>query len=137
MGTDISEAVLKDAREAVYRKRSLDEVSPVQLKRYFDALPDGASWQVRPAVRALVEFRWHNLMEPLRLPAFDCIFIRNVLIYFDRESKQAVIRHLFQALAPGGYLVVGPSEGVYDLLDAFVKKNAFLYQKPEPGRSNP
>ncbi|HVW01976.1 MAG TPA: protein-glutamate O-methyltransferase CheR [Planctomycetaceae bacterium] len=137
VGTDISEAVLKEARQAIYRKRSLDEVSPVQLKRYFDALPESESWQVRPAIRELVEFRWHNLMEPLRLPPFDCIFIRNVLIYFDRESKQAVIRNLFQALAPGGYLVVGPSEGIYDMLGDFVKKSAFLYQKPELGRSSP
>lgn len=130
VGTDISEAALKEARQAVYRARSLEEVTPVQLKRYFEALPDGQSWQVRPAVKELVEFRRHNLMEPLRLPSFDCIFIRNVLIYFDRESKQVVIKNLIGALARGGYLVVGPSEGVYDMLDPLVKKATYLYQKP-------
>jgi chemotaxis protein methyltransferase CheR len=130
VGTDISEAVLKEARQAVYQQRSLEEVSPVQLKRYFDALPGGQTWQVRQPVKALAEFRRHNLMEPLRLPPFDCIFIRNVLIYFDRDSKQAVIKNLIGALARGGYLVVGPSEGVYDMLEPLVKKAAFLYQKP-------
>jgi chemotaxis protein methyltransferase CheR len=130
VGTDISEAVLKEARQAVYRQRSLEEVTPVQLKRYFDAQADGQSWQVRPPVKALVEFRRHNLMEPLRLPPFDCIFIRNVLIYFDRDSKRAVISNLIGAMARGGYLVVGPSEGVYDMLDPLVKKAAYLYQKP-------
>lgn len=129
VGTDISEAVLKQARQGTYRARALEGVSPVQLKRYFDAQPDGASWQVRPAVRELVEFKRHNLMQPLRLPSFDCIFIRNVLIYFDRESKQVVIRHLIDALARGGYLVVGPSEGIYDLLGPLVKRGTFLYQK--------
>ena len=69
-------------------------------------------------------------MQPLRLPPFDCVFIRNVLIYFDRESKRVVIRNLIEALAPGGYLVVGPSEGVYDMLEPLVKKAPFLYRKP-------
>ena len=130
LGTDISEAVLKVARQAVYRQRALQEVTAVQLKRYFDVLSDKQSWQVRPVVSERVEFRRHNLMEPLRLPPFDCIFIRNVLIYFDRDSKQVVIRNLIGALARGGYLVVGPSEGVYDMLDPLVKKSTFLYQKP-------
>lgn len=129
VGTDISEAVLKTAREAVYQSRSLEEVSPVQLKRYFTAAKDGTSWQVRPMVRELVEFRRHNLMEPLRLPPFDCIFIRNVLIYFDRDSKKAVIRHLINSLTRGGYLVVGPSEGIYDMLEPLVKQAPYLYRK--------
>lgn len=130
VGTDISEAVLKDARQGIYRERSLQEVSPTQLKRYFEAQADGTSWQVRPAVRELVTFRRHNLMESLRLPPFDCIFIRNVLIYFDRVSKQAVIRNLIGGLARGGFLVVGPSEGIYDMLDPLVKRATYLYQKP-------
>jgi chemotaxis protein methyltransferase CheR len=130
VGTDISEAALKEARQAVYQQRSLEEVTSVQLKRYFDALADGQGWQVRPAVKEMVEFRRQNIMEPLRLPPFDCIFIRNVLIYFDRDSKQVVIRNLIGALARGGYLVVGPSEGIYDMLDPLVKKATYLYQKP-------
>ena len=129
VGTDISEAALKVARQAIYRPRSLEEVSPVQLKRYFDVLDGGTSWQVRPDVHGLVEFRRHNLMRPLPLPPFDCIFIRNVLIYFDRESKRAVIANLIDSLARGGYLVVGPSEGVYDMLDPLVKASTFLYRK--------
>jgi chemotaxis protein methyltransferase CheR len=129
IGTDISEAVLRDARNATYKPRVLEGVSPTQLRRYFEACEDGQTYRVRQPVRDLVEFRWHNLMEPLRLPAFDCIFIRNVLIYFDRESKKVVIKNLIQALARGGYLVVGPSEGIYDMLEPLVKHSAFLYQK--------
>lgn len=133
LGTDISEAVLRDARLGVYRKRSLDEVSDARLKRHFEVSPDGATYTVRPAVREMVEFRRHNLMEPLKLPPFDCIFIRNVLIYFDRASKQVVINHLVNSLAPGGYLVVGPSEGIYDMLSPLVKRSTFAYQKPPIG----
>ena len=69
-------------------------------------------------------------MEPLQHPPFDCVFIRNVLIYFDRESKRAVIDNLLSAVVPGGYLVVGPSEGIYDMLDPFERESAFLYRKP-------
>ena len=69
------------------------------------------------------------MIQPLPQPAFDCIFIRNVLIYFDRDSKQVVIEHLLRALAAGGYLVVGPSEGIYDMLDPLHKISPFLYQK--------
>ena len=130
VGTDISEAVLKEARRRVYQGNGRwSAVGPLQLKRFFDAQADGKSWQVKPELRKLVEFRRHNLMEPLRLPNFDCIFIRNVLIYFDRESKQVVIRNLISALARGGYLVVGPSEGIYDMLDPLVKRATYLYQK--------
>jgi chemotaxis protein methyltransferase CheR len=129
LGTDISEAVLRDARNAVYKQRSLEEVSPTQLRRHFEASENSQTYQVRPVVRDLVQFRRHNLMEPLRLPAFDCIFIRNVLIYFDRESKKVVIKNLIHALAPQGYLVVGPSEGIYDMLEPLVKHSAYLYQK--------
>lgn len=128
LGTDISEAALKDARRGVFRARSLEEVSPTQLKRYFDAQPDGKSWQVKPPVRELAEFRRHNLMQPLRSPPFDCIFIRNVLIYFDRESKRTVIKNLISALACGGYLVIGPSEGIYDMLEPLKKRSTCIYQ---------
>lgn len=129
LGTDISEAVLRHARAASYKANALEEVSESQKRRYFEPSADGQSWQVRPSVCDMVEFRRHNLMEPLSGPPFDCIFIRNVLIYFDRESKKVVIKHLLGSLARGGFLVVGPSEGIYDMLDPLVKRSTFLYQK--------
>lgn len=129
VGTDISEAVLRDARKGIYRQRSVEEVSEQRLKRHFEASPDDHTFTLRPNLREMVEFRRHNLMEPLRQPPFDCIFIRNVLIYFDRESKQVVINRLLASLAPGGYLVVGPSEGIYDMLNPLTKRSTFAYQK--------
>ncbi len=130
VGTDISEAVLREARLGCYRKRSLEEVSEQRLKRHFEAAADGTTFTLRPQLREMVEFRRHNLMEPLRLAPFDCIFIRNVLIYFDRDSKLVVIKNLINLLTPGGYLVVGPSEGIYDMLHPLVKRSTFAYQKP-------
>lgn len=128
LGTDISAGVLRGARAARYKPSALEEVTEAQKRRYFEQLDDG-SWQVRDNIRTMVEFRHHNLMEPLQAAPFDCIFIRNVLIYFDRDSKKVAIKHLLAALKPGGYLVVGPSEGIYDMLDPLVKRSTFLYQK--------
>jgi len=128
LGTDISEDALRIAREGVFRPRSVEGVSEVQRKRYLRETDDG-QWQVRPEVMEPVSFQRHNLMTPPPKPAFDCIFIRNVLIYFDTESKTKVVQHLIQALAPGGFLVVGPSEGLYAMLDPLKRHSAFLYEK--------
>jgi chemotaxis protein methyltransferase CheR len=137
LATDLSEAVLRQARAGVYRPRSLQELSEQRLKRHFDPQPEGDSFAIRPTLKSMVEFRHHNLMESPPSPPFDCIFLRNVLIYFDRDSKQVVINHLVRALAPGGYLVVGPSEGIYDMLGMPTKHSHFAYQKPFSGRGAP
>jgi len=132
LGTDISETMLESARTATYAERSLEQVSPQRLKLHFAKGPGGPpeTWRVRPEVAALCEFRRHNLLEPLREPPFDCIFIRNVMIYFDRESKARAVAHLVESLAPDGYLVVGPADGIYELLGGLKKRSIFLYQKP-------
>ena len=129
VGTDISETVLAQARAAKYRQRSLEQVSPERLQRHFSK--QGADeWLVKPAVTAFCSFQRHNLLERVSQPPFDCIFIRNVLIYFDRSSKEVAVRHLIDSLAPGGYLVVGPSDGIYDMLGGLQRRANFLYQKP-------
>jgi chemotaxis protein methyltransferase CheR len=129
IGTDISEEILREARKGAFKPRAIDSVTDEQRQRHFQHLAEDDRWQVRSAIKQLVEFRKHNLMQPLPAPAFDCIFIRNVLIYFDRKSKQVVLNNLLNALANGGYLVVGPSEGVYDMLDPLKKVAPLVYQK--------
>jgi chemotaxis protein methyltransferase CheR len=129
LGTDISESTLRAAREAVYAKRTMQELDEVRTKRYFSEESPG-SFKLRPAIAEMVRFKNHNLMQPLHEPPFDCIWLRNVLIYFDRESKTKVIEHLVRSLVPGGTLVVGPSEGVFDMLGMLHKRGTFLYQKP-------
>jgi chemotaxis protein methyltransferase CheR len=78
----------------------------------------------------MCDFQRHNLLTPMPGEKFDCIFIRNVFIYFDRESKQVAVQNLIRSLAPGGALVVGPADGIYDLLGELNKKTTFLYEKP-------
>ena len=134
LGTDISEETLRAAREGVFKPRAIESVSDKLRRRYFQHHTKDDLWQVRPEIKQLVEFKRHNLIHPLPEPGFDCIFIRNVLIYFDRDSKLTVINHLLSALAVGGYLVVGPSEGIYDMLSPLQKRSPFLYQKVDDQR---
>lgn len=129
LATDISARALDVARQGVYQQRAVEGLEPRRRSRWFRASADGKTYTVRPTVQELVEFKSHNLMNPLAEPPFDCIFIRNVLIYFDRASKLQVVRLLIDSLAPAGYLVVGPSEGIYDMLSPLVKRSTFLYQK--------
>jgi chemotaxis protein methyltransferase CheR len=132
LATDISEEALAAARAGVYKLRSIEAVSEAQRRRYFHRPAEDDLWRVRPEIKELVEFKRHNLLEPIREAAFDCIFIRNVLIYFDRQSKRVVVNNLLRALAVGGYLVVGPSEGVYDMLDALHKVSPLVYRQVNP-----
>lgn len=129
VGTDISEKALKEARAGIYKQRSIESVSTAHLRRYFSKSIDGAAWTVKPEVRALVRFYQHNLLTPFLEGPFDCIFIRNVLIYFDEVSKRKVIETLLQSLVNGGYLVVGPSEGIYNMIPYCEKIKTFLHRK--------
>lgn len=129
LGTDISESALQSAREAVFKKRAMQEMDAARLRRHFLEEPN-ETFRLKPNIANMVRFKHHNLLKPLPELPFDCIWIRNVLIYFDRESKTKAVEHLVKSLAPGGYLVVGPSEGLYDMLGMLEKRTPFLYQKP-------
>lgn len=128
VGTDISESSLKTAREAIYRKRTMQEMEDAKIRRYFSEESPG-DFRLRPAIAQMVTIKSHNLMKPFLEKPFDCIWLRNVLIYFDRISKAKVIENIVRSLASGGYLVVGPSEGIYDMLGMLQKRGTFLYQK--------
>jgi chemotaxis protein methyltransferase CheR len=130
LGSDISETMIAAAKRGVFPDRSLEHVSAERRRKYFTHLPAENGWSISPRLVRMCEFQRHNLLDPLSGPRQDCIFIRNVFIYFDRESKQRAVRNLIDALAPGGFLVVGPADGIYDLLSDLEKKSIFLYEKP-------
>ncbi len=131
IGTDISNEMLSVARTGVYKPRAIEAVNERQRMRFFQQQTDQDLLQVRQPIKQLVQFQQHNLMQPLDEPAFDCIFIRNVLIYFDLQSKQTVVRNLLDRLAVGGYLLIGPSEGIYDMLRGLQRVSPIIYQKLE------
>ena len=130
VGSDISETMIAAARKGIFPNRSLDQTSDERRSRYFSQLPDKTGWAIRPRLITMCEFQRHNLLASMPGEKFDCIFIRNVFIYFDRESKQVAVQNLIRSLAPGGALVVGPADGIYDLLGELNKKTIFLYEKP-------
>jgi chemotaxis protein methyltransferase CheR len=80
----------------------------------------GELWQIAPEIRAMVKFRRLNLLSSFSsLGTFDLIFCRNVLIYFDQETKIGVLENLSRVVASDGYLVLGAAETVVGLTDSF------------------
>ncbi|MFT3831423.1 MAG: protein-glutamate O-methyltransferase CheR [Opitutaceae bacterium] len=108
VGLDLSGRVLQTARAGIYRQASLRELTSVQREVGFVSHPDG--FQVRPAIARRVRFLQHNLLQPLPLLGLDAVFCRNVLIYFNTASAHRVLANIRAALAPGGWLFLGPSE---------------------------
>lgn len=114
VATDIDRDILEVARRAEYGEMALAE-TPAELRdRWF--IPAGRRWQLRDEVRRLVRFGSLDLLtEPLPGPQ-DLIFCRNVTIYFERPAQEALLTRLHDALAPGGYLVLGKVEGIFGSL---------------------
>ena len=131
MASDLSTDTLATAKSGRFSKRLIDGLDEKLTKRFFREI-DGLQpeYEVRAEFIGKIDFFQHNLMDRLRKPPMDCIFLRNVLIYFDDQSKQKVIANIADALVPGGYLVIGPSEGIYGLDNPLTKISTFLYQKP-------
>jgi chemotaxis protein methyltransferase CheR len=129
LGTDLSGAVLAAARAGSYDARAVRLVDSADRLAFFDLDKATHRFNIRPEVKSLVTWRQHNLLRPLDGEPFDCIFLKNVLIYFDMESKKVVVRHVIDALAKGGYLVTGPTEGIYAMLDPLKKIQPWLFQR--------
>jgi len=119
LGTDISTAVLRLARTAIYTRDVLAPVPEPFVKRYFLSSRDRSRVEVRvvPELRRMTHFMRMNLMDP-SYPVdryVDMIFCRNVLIYFDKPTQEAVINRICKHLRPGGYLYISHSESLTGL----------------------
>jgi chemotaxis protein methyltransferase CheR len=115
LATDISHRVLMAAKQAIYPEDRLRNVSPERLRRYClkgEGPAEGQS-MVRPKLREHVRFGQLNLCKPFAggVGPFDVIFLRNVLIYFDAETKRQVIDRVLETLLPGGLFFIGTAEG--------------------------
>lgn len=116
VATDLSRSMLDACKRAEYDQLSLSRgLSRERLQRFFEPL-GGDRWQVKSEVRQRVRFQALNLLDTyLALGRFDIVFCRNVLIYFSGERKADILRRLHAALRPGGYLILGASEGLTDV----------------------
>ena len=110
LATDISNRAMTAAKKGVYELP--DTIPPDWKKKYFVKQPDG-HYQVAPKVRDNVIFQPFNLMDPIHFRRkFDVIFCRNVMIYFDQPTKDALVKRFYDATVPGGYLLISKSENL-------------------------
>ncbi len=108
LGTDLNPDAVAVAAGGVYTQRALRDAPPDRVARVF--APDGPQVRVKPDVRARARFGVHNLLRPAPEAGFDVISCRNVLIYFTPGAAQQACEHLIGALAPGGLLLLAPSD---------------------------
>lgn len=110
VATDLSRAVLAKAKQGFYTQLEVNRGLPApMLVRYFQR--EGANWTISPKLRQKINFLEHNLMStPPKGGPFHIVFIRNVLIYFDLDTKREVLRRVANVMAPGGYLFLGAAE---------------------------
>jgi chemotaxis protein methyltransferase CheR len=113
LATDISSNVLEMARAGVYADSNVVHMPPTLKNKYFERGPEGL-WSIKKQVKDLVLFRRLNLMRsefPFK-GKFQVIFARNVMIYFDEPTRQALIERFHRYSEPGGYLFIGHSESL-------------------------
>lgn len=110
LGTDLSSTVLTQAKAGSYSQLEVNRGLPAPLLvKYFTKVD--TRWVIKDEVRKLIEFKQMNLVKPWPiLPVFDVIFMRNVMIYFDIESKKQILKKVRQCLQPNGYLFLGTAE---------------------------
>jgi chemotaxis protein methyltransferase CheR len=119
IATDISQEVLEKSKAGIYSQFEVQRGLPIQmLVKYFKQ--NGELWQINPDIRAMVQHRQLNLLHEFsQLGVFDIIFCRNVLIYFDQDTKINIFGRLARIMEPDGFLVLGAAETVVGLTDVF------------------
>jgi chemotaxis protein methyltransferase CheR len=119
IATDLSNEVLEKSRAGLYSQFEVQRGLPIQLLiKYFKQI--GELWQINADIRAMVHHRQLNLLQDFsHLGTFDVIFCRNVLIYFDQETKVGIFQRLAKRMESDGFLALGAAETVVGLTDAF------------------
>lgn len=123
VGTDLSTQILNRAEEGLYSQFEIQRGLPIQmLMKYFQQTPNG--WQVKQDLRSWTSWKKLNLLENFsNLGPFDLVFCRNVLIYFDNETKAEILARACDILAPDGYLIMGAAETLIGITEKFKRYN--------------
>ena len=119
LATDLSQGVLEKSRAGIFSQFEVQRGLPIQmLVRHFTQI--GELWQLNADIRAMVQHRQLNLLQDFsHLGTFDVIFCRNVMIYFDQDTKSGIFDRLAKVLEPDGVLALGAAESVVGISDAF------------------
>jgi len=129
LATDISQKILNSAMNPSYEEEGLSRLPSTWQRKYFTKKPDG-KYTVSPEIRNNVIFKTFNLMDPIRFRRpFDLIFCRNVMIYFDQPTKDALVQRFYNVTVPGGYLFIGHSEGLTKATCPYKYLMPAIYQK--------
>lgn len=111
LASDLARSALVKAKRGIYADDAVDSIPENLRKRWFTRTPEG--WRIADEIRSPISYRMANLVEPFRFKGpFDLIFCRNVMIYFDRETREDIVNRLGTLLRPGGALVLGSSESL-------------------------
>lgn len=114
VGSDVDTIALAKAREGIYSARAVQPLSTAILAKYFRPTPSG-DWSICSGLKRSVDFTHVNICDPGTArggPRFDVVFCRNLLIYFDDQSRRRALTAIHEALVPGGYCCLGPSDYV-------------------------
>lgn len=133
LATDISQNVIGKAKTGIYQEEGMKGLSKEWKARYFNRLTDG-SYEICQGIKDEVIFKTFNLMDPMpdkyKAKPFDLIFCRNVMIYFDQPTKQALVNRFYDVVKPGGYFFIGHAESVNRQDTQFDYIKPAIYRKP-------
>ena len=131
--TDLSQRMIEFARQGVYSGRKIEKIPSQALRRYFlESKESSGSYEVRSDIKERIDFKVGSLFEGTEAPA-HCIFCRNVMIYFSRETQEELALKFYRTLKPGGFLVIGHSESLHMMNTPFMARNfprGIAYYKP-------
>ncbi len=129
LASDISDKVLTLAKNGIYAKEELEAVPDDWVTKYFNTY-DNKRFIASERLRKSVAYRNFNLLTPFEFKKqFQCIFCRNVMIYFDRPTKLSIVKKFYDALEPGGYFMIGHSESLSAFAHEFKYIKPSIYQK--------
>lgn len=132
LATDISTEVLQTATRGIYTKDQVEGLPDNWKRRFLKTIDGGEHYEASQELKQEVIFRQFNLMEPFPFRRkMHVIFLRNVMIYFDKETKHRLIQKIYDQLEPGGYLFVGRTETIEREDVPFMMVQPSIFRKPE------
>jgi chemotaxis protein methyltransferase CheR len=132
VASDISYASLRTAQEGLYNELQMEPVDYTTRLRYFEKSSD--KYAIKPQLKELVQFDFHNLKTEFLPRRNDIILCRNVMIYFDEAEQKRLIEKFWHCLNPGGFLFVGHAESLFGLTQKFKmvhENNGTAYRRLE------
>jgi chemotaxis protein methyltransferase CheR len=136
LAVDIDDGARAIAQKGQYLKRQLINVPPEYLSKYFTASNNGETYEVAREVKNRVSFKKMNMIEDKFSDMYDLILCRNVVIYFTQETKAHLYKKFTEAIAPGGYFLVGSTEQIFEYKKLGLESaGSFLYRRPISGRA--